>query len=122
MQEPLVTASTQDAPAEVLGRLSSIEGVGTYVLDPEGRIAGVARADLLAAAAGQQRSSLGELVTNEYRAVGADTPLADICHLVGRNSVPLGVTDPDGRLLGVVPRARLLAAFAHPKKDGHAND
>jgi glycine betaine/proline transport system ATP-binding protein len=116
MQEALVTATAQDDPEEVLRRLSNVEGVGAYVLDDEGRIVGVTRADLLAAAVGQKHTSLGQLVTNEYKSVGADTPLSDICSLVGRNSVPLAVTDPDGRLLGVVPRATLLAAFATPKK------
>ena len=66
---------------------------------------------------GQQRTALGQLTTKEYTAVDADTPLSDICSLVGRNSVPLAVTDTDGRLLGVVPRATLLAALATPKKD-----
>ena len=118
MQEPLVTATQRDDPQEVLRRLSNVEGVGAYVLDDEGRIAGVTRADLLAAGIGQHRTALGQLVTNEYKSVPADTPLADICDLVGHNSVPLGVTDDDGRLLGVVPRATLLKAFATPHKPG----
>ena len=63
-------------------------------------------------------------MTDEYETVEADTPLSAICSLVGRNSVPLGVTDPDGKLLGVVPRATLLAALATPNKndgkDGNA--
>jgi glycine betaine/proline transport system ATP-binding protein len=122
MQEPLVTATERDDPEEVLRRLSNIEGVGAYVLDADGRIAGVTRADLLAAAVGQKRTSLGQLLTNEYKSVGADTPLSDICSLVGRNSVPLAVTDPDGKLLGVVPRATLLAAFATPKKKDGRDD
>ncbi len=124
MQEPLVTATERDDPEEVLRRLSNTEGLGAYVLDDGGRIKGVARADLLAAAVGQHRAALGQLATNEYKAVGADTPLSDICSLVGRNSVPLAVTDTDGRLVGVVPRATLLAAFATPhrknEKDGNA--
>jgi glycine betaine/proline transport system ATP-binding protein len=121
MQEPLVTASERDDPEDVLRRLSSVEGVGAYVLDADRRIVGVTRADLLAAAVGRQRTTLGQLATNEYNAVGADAPLSDICSLVGRNSVPLAVTDPAGKLLGVVPRATLLAAFATPKKkDGNA--
>ena len=111
---PLVTATEHDDPEDVLRRLSNVEGVGAYVLDDEGRIVGVARADLVAAAVGQQRNTLGQLATNEYRAVDADTPLSDICSLVGRNSVPLAVTDADGKLLGVVPRATLLAALATP--------
>jgi len=121
MQEPLVTATQRDDPQEVLRRLSNVEGVGAYVLDDEGRIAGVTRADLLAAGIGQHRTALGQLVTNEYKSVPADTPLADICELVGHNSVPLGVTDDDGRLLGVVPRATLLKAFAAPHKPGSSN-
>jgi glycine betaine/proline transport system ATP-binding protein len=114
MQPPLVTATEQDDPEEVLRRLSNVEGVGAYVLNDDGGIAGVTRVDLLAAAVGRQRTTLGQLVTNEYRAVDADTPLSDICSLVGRNSVPLGVTDSEGRLVGVVPRATLLAALATP--------
>ena len=117
MQEPLVTATERDDPEEVLRRLSNVEGLGAYVLDDDGRIVGVARADLLAAAVGPHRAALGQLATNEYKAVGADTPLSDICSLVGRNSVPLAVTDTDGRLVGVVPRATLLAALATPAQE-----
>ena len=96
--------------------LSNVEGVGAYVLDTDGGIVGITRADLLAAGVGQQRKALGQLTTNEYTAVEADTPLSDICSLVGRNSVPLAVTDADGKLLGVVPRATLLAALATPTR------
>jgi glycine betaine/proline transport system ATP-binding protein len=117
MQQPLVTATERDDPEEVLHRLSNVEGVGAFVLDDHGRIAGVTRVDLLAAAVGQRRHTLGQLTTNEFKHVGADTPLAEICSLVGRNSVPLAVTDDDGKLLGVVPRATLLAALATPTKE-----
>jgi glycine betaine/proline transport system ATP-binding protein len=121
MQPPLVTATERDDPQEVLSRLSNVEGLGAYVLDDERHIVGVTRADMLAAAVGQRRTALGQLVTNQYKAVDADTPLSDICTLVGRNSVPLAVTDTDGKLVGVVPRATLLAAFATPeKKASHA--
>ena len=107
-----------DDPEAVLGQLSNVEGVGAYVLDAEGGIVGVTRADLLAAGVGQQRKALGQLTTQEYKAVPADTPLSDICSLVGRNSVPLAVIDADGKLLGVVPRATLLAALATPTTEG----
>ena len=82
MQAPLVTATERDDPEDVLRRLSNVEGVGAYVLDDDGRIVGVTRADLLAAAVGQHRAALGQLVTNEYKAVGADTPLSR--HLFAR--------------------------------------
>jgi glycine betaine/proline transport system ATP-binding protein len=114
MQPPLVTATEQDDPEDVLRRLSNVEGLGAYVLNADGGIVGVARADLLAAAVGRQRGAVGQLATDEYKAVDADTPLSEVCALVGRNSVPLAVTDSGGRLVGVVPRARLLAALATP--------
>ena len=114
MQPPLVTATERDDPEELLRRLGNSEGVGAYVLDDHGRILGVARVDLIAAALGQHRTPLGQLVSKEFRTVPADTPLSDACNLVGRNSVPLGVTDAEGRLLGVVPRATLLSALASP--------
>ena len=52
MQPPLVTATEHDDPEDVLRRLSNVEGVGAYVLNDEGGIAGVTRVDLLAAAVG----------------------------------------------------------------------
>jgi glycine betaine/proline transport system ATP-binding protein len=118
MREPLVTAVREDDPEEVLSRLSNVEGMGAYVVDDDGKIVGVARIDLLAAAVGQGRTTLDKVVTNEYRQVEASTPLSDLCNLVGRNSVPLAVTDPAGRLLGVVPRATLLSALAS-REDGN---
>jgi glycine betaine/proline transport system ATP-binding protein len=117
MQKPLVTATERDDPEVVLRRMSNVEGVGAFVLDADGRIVGVTRAELLAAAVGRGRTALGQLSTSQYEAVGADAPLSDICSLVGRHSVPLAVTDPAGKLLGVVPRATLLAALATPRKD-----
>ena len=114
MQEPLVTATERDDPEDVLRRLSNTEGMGAYLLDDDRRIVGVARADLVAAAVGRQRTPLGQLATKEYRTVQSNTPLSEACSLVGRNSVPLGVIDSEGRLLGVVPRATLLAALATP--------
>jgi glycine betaine/proline transport system ATP-binding protein len=67
MQQPLVTATEDDDPEEVLRRLSRVEGLGAYVLDSEGRIVGVTRADLLAAAVGRNRTSLRQLATNGTR-------------------------------------------------------
>jgi glycine betaine/proline transport system ATP-binding protein len=110
----------QDDPEDVLRRLSNVEGLGAYVLDPQGHILGVAPADILAHAIGQRRTSLADCLTGGYEQVGAETPLVDLCSLVGRHSVPLAVTDPAGRLLGVVPRAALLAAFANPRKVDNA--
>lgn len=119
MHEPLVTATIQDEPREVLRRLGDVEGCGAYVLDDRGRIVGIARAEDLAQAVGQGHQSLQDSLVDEYAKAGADTALVDLCQLVGRHSVPLAITDPEGRLLGVLPRAALLGALANPKAVQH---
>ncbi|WP_406195494.1 betaine/proline/choline family ABC transporter ATP-binding protein [Streptomyces europaeiscabiei] len=115
MREPLMTARADDEPRDVLRRLSNVEAAGVYVLDSDGRIAGVVRDDLLARAAGQGRTSLGECLVEEYERTGPDTLLVDLCPLVGRHTVPLAVTDDDGTLIGVVSRAALLTALSGPR-------
>ncbi|WP_241266971.1 quaternary amine ABC transporter ATP-binding protein [Streptomyces scabichelini] len=115
MREPLMTASADDDPQDVLRRLSNIEAAGVYVRD-SGRIAGVARDDLLAQAVREGRTSLRECLVDEYERTGPDTLLVDLCPRVGRHAVPLAVTDDDGHLLGVVPRAALLTALSDPRK------
>ncbi|GAB3285930.1 quaternary amine ABC transporter ATP-binding protein [Kineosporia babensis] len=116
MREPLFTVTEQDAPKDVLRRLSNVEGVGTYVLDSASRrIIGVARADRLAKALGQGKTALADCITKDYDSFAEDVPLADLFHVAGRNSVPLAVTDAEGHLLGVIPQATLLAALATPE-------
>lgn len=117
MRPPLVTATARDDMNQVLHRLSNSEGMGAYLLDDDGRIQGVVSADHLGAAVRQGRSSLGQLASKRYRTCRPDTTLAELCTQVGRNYVPLAVTDDDGRLLGVVPRATLLEALASPTKE-----
>lgn len=112
MQEPLMTARADDEPQDVLRRLSNAEAAGVYALDSDGRIAGVARDDQLARAVGQGRTSLGECLVEEYERTGPNTLLVDLCQLVGRHAVPLAVTDDNGALIGVIPRAALLTALS----------
>ncbi|GAB3012049.1 glycine betaine/L-proline ABC transporter ATP-binding protein [Streptomyces pseudoechinosporeus] len=116
MREPLMTASADDDPQDVLRRLSNVEAAGVYVRDSDGRIAGVARDDLLAQAVRVGRTSVRECLVEEYERTSPDTLLVDLCPRVGRHAVPLAVTDDDGRLLGVVPRAALLTALSDPRK------
>lgn len=122
MREPLMTAGITDAPGDVLRRLSHIEAAGAFVLDDDGRVLGVARDDLLAQAATEKRDSLRECLTDDYEQTGPDTLLVDLCRLVGRHAVPLAVTDDDGKLRGVVPRAALLTALSDTRTTDSNDD
>ncbi|NEM08042.1 betaine/proline/choline family ABC transporter ATP-binding protein [Geodermatophilus normandii] len=113
LREPRMTARLGDACGDVLRALGAAEANGVHVLDGDGRIAGVARDDLLARAVQEGRTAIGprELVA-DHATIAADRPVVEFVHLVGRHVVPLGVVDPEGRLLGVVPRAAVLDALS----------
>jgi glycine betaine/proline transport system ATP-binding protein len=112
MRPPLLTARVDEDPRSVLHRLEHAEANGVYVLDHDARIVGAARDDLLAKAASRNDRTLEHCLENDFRCVGADTPLVELCHIAGRHVVPLAVIDADHRLLGVVPRAAILGALA----------
>ncbi|GAA2569878.1 MULTISPECIES: quaternary amine ABC transporter ATP-binding protein [Streptomyces] len=111
MSEPLMTADITEDPRQVLSRLSRIEAIGVFVLEG-GHIAGVAHDGLLAQGVKEGHTSLHDCLTDDYEQTGPDTLLVDLCPRVGRHVVPLAVTDDDGKLRGVVPRAALLTALS----------
>ncbi|MCX4835131.1 betaine/proline/choline family ABC transporter ATP-binding protein [Streptomyces sp. NBC_01016] len=118
MREPLTTAGLDDAPRDVLRAMADIEAGAVYVLDSDGLVSGVAHAEDIARAADAGHASLRdspESLTDAYGRAGPDTLLVDLFPAAGRYAVPLAVTDDDGRLLGVVPRAALLTALSAPE-------
>ncbi len=112
MREPRRVFAPTASPQEVLDWLAGQEANGVYVLAEDGRVLGVARDDRLARGLGEGAREIGGLLTDDYANVPPDTLLADLSALAARNSVPIAVTDDTGKLLGVVPRARLLASLA----------
>jgi glycine betaine/proline transport system ATP-binding protein len=121
MRAPKITATPGDRPEAVLARLEAAEANGVYVLDDEGRILGVATDDLLAVAARSGAGRIAGCLVDDYVTAREDQPLVELCGLAGFNSVPLGVVDEGRHLLGVVPRAALLAAMAVPQEGALAN-
>jgi glycine betaine/proline transport system ATP-binding protein len=120
MREPLVTARVDESPADVLRRLENVEALAAYVLDPENRVLGVALDHRLAEAVRAKRTDLTGLLTGEFETVTCSTVLNVLFELVGKHTVPLGVVDDSGRLVGVIPRAALLSALAERKAPSHA--
>ncbi|MGY0490025.1 quaternary amine ABC transporter ATP-binding protein [Streptomyces sp. WG-D5] len=124
LRPPLTTAGLDDSPRDVLRALTDAEATAVYVLDADGRVAGVAHADGVARAADEGRASLRDApdcLSDAYGRAGPDTLLVDLFATAGKHSVPLAVTDGDGRLLGVVPRAALLTALAAPQAPADPN-
>jgi glycine betaine/proline transport system ATP-binding protein len=119
MRRPLLTASVHDAPAGLLARLSHHEANGVFVVGDDGTLLGIASDGGLARAVRDREVDLSRCLSDGYRTVPPDMPLVQLCHLAGRNIVPLAVT-AEGRLLGVVPRAAILSALSTPESRVHA--
>jgi glycine betaine/proline transport system ATP-binding protein len=124
MRDARLLANPNERPEDVLSRLGNDEANGVYVLDEQRRIVGVARDDLLAAAVKHRAATLAqECLVDEYLTTTPNRPLIELCSLVGHQTVPLAVVDDDRRLLGVVPRAAVLAALANSSgREPHAQD
>jgi glycine betaine/proline transport system ATP-binding protein len=117
LREPRITVRLEDRPADVLRRLGEAESTAAYVLDDERRVLGVVRDDWLAHAEAVGATSIArDELTADYLTTESDRPLIDILPQVGRHQVPLAVLDEDKRLIGVAPRAIVLAALTTPDR------
>jgi glycine betaine/proline transport system ATP-binding protein len=113
LREPRVVVRLQDRPADVLRRLGAAEATAAYVVDDGDRILGVVSDDWLAHAATEGRGDIGrEGFGTGYATTFPDVPLIDILTRLGTHAVPLAVVDEHQHLLGVVPRAAVLASLA----------
>jgi glycine betaine/proline transport system ATP-binding protein len=112
MRHPRRTFDPAAHPREVLSWLDEQEFNGVYVLDADGKVLGVARDDRLAEGLRRGATEVEGLLTQDYARATPSTLLSDLSGLAAQHTVPIAVTDDRGHLLGVVPRARLLAALA----------
>jgi glycine betaine/proline transport system ATP-binding protein len=109
LREPRVVVGRDDPPGEVLRRLGAAEATAAYVVDADRRVLGIVHDHALAhAASGGAAAALDDA----YATTRPDAPLIDILGLLGRHDVPLAVVDDQHRLLGVVPRAAVLASLS----------
>ncbi|QJY50664.1 betaine/proline/choline family ABC transporter ATP-binding protein [Pseudonocardia broussonetiae] len=113
LAEPRVVVRLDERPGDVLRRLGAAEANGAYVVDAEQRLLGVVRDDWLAHSASLGAETIGrDGLVADYLTTERDRPLIDILGHLGRHVVPLAVVDEERRLLGVVPRAAVLASLA----------
>ena len=118
MREPRQTFGPDASPREVLDWLDEADVNGVYVLDADKRILGVARDDKVAQGMREGAASVRSLLIDDYIGVDADTPLNELQALAAQHPVAIAVMDEQGRMLGVVRRASLLAALAGEEVPG----
>jgi glycine betaine/proline transport system ATP-binding protein len=117
LRQPRIVVGLNERPADVLQRLGAVEANGAYVVDDDQRIVGVVRDESLARAVSAGRTSFtSDDLTQDLATTEPHRLLIELVQQVGRHVVPLAVVDDQRRLLGVVPRAAVLAALAAPSR------
>jgi glycine betaine/proline transport system ATP-binding protein len=113
IREPRLLVREDEQPGDALRRLGASEFTDAYVVDVDQRVLGVVHDEWLARAArnGQERVGRDGL-GDDYATTERDRPLIDLMGELGRHAVPMAVIDDRRRLLGVVPRAAVLASLA----------
>ncbi len=113
LREPRLVVRVDERPEEALRRLGAAEFTDAYVVDAEGMVLGVVHDEWLAHAASNGRATVGhDGLGDDFATTGPDRPLIDLMDRLGRHAVPMAVVDERRKLLGVVPRAAVLASLS----------
>ncbi|HLT83911.1 MAG TPA: glycine betaine/L-proline ABC transporter ATP-binding protein [Phototrophicaceae bacterium] len=122
MRRPISVVQLGGGPGVALRELQATQGTAAYVVDRRRVLHGtVYDTDLLAAQRRGDRTLEG-VVRPDTSAVSPETPLSEMFAPATEAQLPLAVTDDDGRLVGVVPRVKLLEAMVPPEADASAPD
>ncbi len=111
MEPPAPVVRADDAPARALEVLREWRATGLFVVDGARRMLGTLTDDQVADAARSGRPSLEPDGGRDVTTVHPDTPVAELLTPAAESRLPLAVVDDERRLVGVVPRATLLAAL-----------
>lgn len=119
MEDPRTVVVDTGGPRAALRTMREEQNQAAFVVSRDRRLRGVIRDSVAQEAVNRNESSLLEVV-DKAPTVSGDTLLADVFAPSAESSLPVAVTDADDRLLGVVPRATLLAAMASFSADESA--
>lgn len=114
MVRPAVVVPVSGGPRQASRAMREAQVSAAYVVDRQRVLHGVVRDDDAVAALKAGKESIGDLVHDGVAPVSPDTPLAEIFAPAAESSLPVPVTDSEGRLVGVVPRVTLLEAMVPP--------
>jgi len=121
MQPVKETARLQDGPQTALNKMRRSGISGILVVDAERHVLGYLRSERIVAAmreGGVEQGRIHGDLMDPAPAVTTETPLNEVIDVASEGSAPVAVTDPAGRLRGVVVKGAILAALARPGRDG----
>ncbi len=111
MEEPRVTVGPGDEPRAAIRALRSDRASAAFVCAPGRKLVGTVTEEKVTEALDHGEHAVRDVMETDCVTAHADTPLAELLAPAARTRVPLAVVDGSGRLTGVIPRVRLLAAL-----------
>ena len=118
MERPKVVMQIGSGPRMASRAMRDAQVSGAYVVDRNRVLRGVIGDSDTVNAIKSGAETLTDLVNNDIFTVNINTPLAEIFAPSAESSLPVPVTDDDGRLLGVIPRVTLLEAMVPNETSG----
>ncbi len=110
-EKPPATIPLGSAPQETLQIMVDHQLSTALVTDDGQRLAGAVLDEEVAAAAKREDDSIESLIHTDIPKTTRDAVIAEILVPTDESALPIAVVDDDDRLLGIVPRTRLLAAL-----------
>lgn len=111
MEKPMSTIGSNSGPRAALRVMREGQHTALFVVDRQGTLVGVVEDDAVAAAADRGEETVAAAISTDFPEVTPDTPVFQLFIPSAQTRVPLAVVDGHRKLLGIVPRATLLAAL-----------
>lgn len=111
MRRPETISLDRGGPRVALQLMRDSGISNLFVVDNARKLVGVITAEDASDAAKDNRS-LADIVLTNVPTVPPETILSDLFELVGTSRIPVAVTGPEGRLLGIIVRGAVLGALA----------
>jgi len=120
MRRPISVVQLGGGPGVALRELQDTQGTAAYVVDRRRVLQGTVYDTDLVTAQRRGDRTLEQVVRPDNSAVSPDTPMSEMFAPAAEAALPIAVTDDEGRLVGVVPRVKLLEAMVPPESPDSA--
>ncbi|MFD1826334.1 MULTISPECIES: quaternary amine ABC transporter ATP-binding protein [Mumia] len=112
MVRPTAVVPLAGGPRQASRTMREAQVPAAYVVDRQRVLRGVVHDVDAVAALREGKDTIASAVREDVASVRTTTLLADVFAPAAEGTLPVPVTDDDGRLVGVVPRVTLLSAMA----------
>ncbi|WP_157182757.1 quaternary amine ABC transporter ATP-binding protein [Sciscionella marina] len=116
MERPTSTIGANSGPRAALKVMREMQHTAIFVVDRQGTLLGVVEDEAAAEAARNGAETVEGIISNDIPEVGPETAVYELFIPSAESRLPLAVVDEDRKLLGIVPRATLLAALGQNAK------